>query len=307
MSRSLGSALIATSLLVAVAILGYVTGHGKSESPLPRVLIAANSMVTIQYPGSWGPMTSGQSIPGLTFEDPLRLAPHGDAGHAGLLAGRLAETSTTPLPPQLVSALRQAPSAEVVGLRGAEAFRYREVKLAGFDESLTLYSIPASTGNATAVACYAPPSSPAYLRECDRMVAALVLNTQINSNVLVPSQAYAKQLEAVIGPIDSLRVRLRAKLAGRPTRATVSTLATRLAAGIASPLSALGSAQPPPTASAMHLTLIESLTSVRDAYTKLADAARLGGSARYAAAREKVDKSEARFGTALGELHLIGY
>lgn len=309
MNKALGSLLVAVSLVAAVGLLGYLTGHHKAGAAVdPRWSAISSSALTIQHPGAWQPTAAVHGLPGLSFsERPVALSPQGETDRAGLLAGRLAHTATSPLPAAFVASLRASVNPEVVSLGEVEAFRYRNVKLAGSEDLLTLYSIPAALGDSTAVACYAAPAYASYLRECDQMAAALVIHTPVASAVLVPSAVYAKQLHTALGPLDALRVGLRAQLTGRATPARVAKLARALAEGFQRPLTTLASAQPPATARSMQLTLIDALTSTRSAYLALAEAASEHNRGGYAAARRAVGTNEARLADALGELRLIGY
>jgi hypothetical protein len=93
--------VIAASILVSVAIFGYLIGHSRSSAaPAEGVREASNAVGSLDYPSTsgWRPAPAAPRIPGLSIAQPLVLAPEGDTSRAGLIAGQFVENGSLPLP-----------------------------------------------------------------------------------------------------------------------------------------------------------------------------------------------------------------
>ena len=120
-------------VFVAIAILGYVAGHSRSQGGSAEKLRTATSAnAVVDRPPGWRPASGAPGIPGLAIVSPLVLAPDGDATHAGLVVGRLPRGELSPLPGRFVSSLGRLPSTEIVNLVEVEAYRYGNVSVPGF-------------------------------------------------------------------------------------------------------------------------------------------------------------------------------
>ncbi|MFI5008889.1 MAG: hypothetical protein ACHQDY_01290 [Solirubrobacterales bacterium] len=274
-------------------------------------MLAVSSPTVLAYPAasSWQARSGAPRIPGLSIAQPLLLAPGGAGVSVGLIAGKLAEDGPGPLPARFLARLPRAPTGEVVDLMNSQAYRYPHVSLPGFDHDLTLYAIPNSMGT-TLVACYAPTAatSAGDLRTCEQIAAKLTLQVEAQSyELLTPDAGYARLIGAAIGRADEVRRELRPAMRPGASLASLSTLATRLAAGLAGAAESLSTLQPPPAAGWAHTALTTALWRARDAYSALAAAAHSGIPARYAAARTLVDEAEANLSSALRSFALIGY
>jgi hypothetical protein len=309
-------------IFLTVAVLGYLAGgmaaSGSSSSTRSRAdtvsaaeaTVAVSSPVVLAYPAApgWRVASGAPTIPGLSIATPLLLEPAAGGGRVGLIAGRLAEAGPAPLPARLLARLSRLPAGEVVDLTNTQAYRYR-LTIPGFARQLTIYAIPSSAATA-AIACYAPASGALAgdLRVCEQIVAKLALQVEAQSyELLTPDAGYAHQLSAAIAHVNELRLALRPAMRPGVASATLSGLATRLAAGLAGTAETLSTLQPPAAAGSAHTTLSTALWRTRDAYAALAAAANANSAARYAAARGLVVQAEANLASALRSFKLLGY
>jgi hypothetical protein len=306
--------IIAVLVLVTVAILGYLAGHGGSSgSPASSTREAANAVTLLNYASTsgWQPASRAPAVPGLPIAQPVVLAPKGDAPYVGLVVGQLSG-EWSPLPSALLERLRRLPSTEVVQLLNTQAYRYSPLSVPGFDRELTLYTIPVSATAATAIACYASAGFTSYMPTCEQLAATLSIATgkpQVEVRAyesLTPDAGYARELRAAIARVDGLLLSLRPEIRPGASRVTVARLARRLAEGLGGAVESL-SVVPPTPARRAHGALAEALRQARAGYSALAVAVSAGKALAYAAARTQVYLAEARLGTALKQLNLLGY
>src|SRR3954471_8859171 len=75
-------------VLVAVAVLGYVAGHSRSDNGAAEPdRTASSAHVLIEYPTGWHKVSGGAQIPGLALVHPQLIVARGAASHSGLIIG----------------------------------------------------------------------------------------------------------------------------------------------------------------------------------------------------------------------------
>jgi hypothetical protein len=304
-----GSSIVVTlAVLVAVAILGYVAGHDRSQAA-PEVSRGTISVAGVQlaYPSDWQPAHTALRIPGLSLEHSVVLAPGGDGSRAGLLAGQLPADEASPLPEQFLTKMRSLPSTEVVDLVDTQGYRYGPLGIDGLDSTLSLYAIPNPKSTPTVLACYASAASSAYMKACEQIVATLTLAEQSSSYDLVPESDYARRLSASIGALEGQRATLRHEMSAGAAPRTVQKLATRLAAGFAGEAVSLSLLEPPSATGQTQATLSRAILRARDAYEALAAAVGAESPSRSAEAQKQVGEAEASVNTVLERFALLGY
>jgi hypothetical protein len=297
------------AVLVAVAFVGFLLGDHRSSATARKPRIAAGSGVLLEYPSTWRPAGGAPSIPGLAIDGSLVLAPGGRAAGAGLLSGRLSAGQSGPLPAGFVSLMRGLPRTEVVDLANAQAYRYREVHLQGYDRALELYVIPNAIEGPSALACYASSESSAFMHQCEQTVAQITLPGQ-SLYALSPDGGYAAQLGKLLANLDRQRLALRKEMQVHDTPAEVASLATALAGRFASAAASIRTLEPPQSAGAVQAALANSVLNAHDAYEALATAtaaATAGRSPEIDAAQARVSSAEAEVDTALENYALLGY
>ncbi len=295
-------------VLFAVAILGYVAGHSRSQGPSPESLrTASTANVVLDYPSGWRHASGDAGVPGLPVAHPIVLAPDGDAAHAGLLVGALPRGELSPLPGKFIVSMKALPDTEVVNLQEVQAYRYAHLSLPGFDRMLTLFVIPNPHGDPTALACYASAQFSAYMRTCEKIVATLTLVGQSQSYDLTPEPNYARRISTSIAALNRLRVTVRRQLRPQTSPAAVQVLATRLARGFASAGASVSALEPTFAAGQAQSMLSASIMQTRDAYTALAAAAAGESASDYVTARKRVYEAESNVNWALENFALLGY
>ena len=295
-------------MLIAVAIIGYLVGHGHTGGgSSERLRTASAARVLLNYPSGWRLAAAAPAIPGLTIAHPVVLAPGGDATRAGLITGQLPAGEPSPLPRSFVAGMRRLPDTAVVDLLEVQAYRYSRLSVPGFNQTLTLYAIPNSAGNPTVVACYASAPISAFMRTCEGVVATLTLAGQSQSYDLTPEPVYAGELRASISALDGQRVALRREMRPGAPAATVRRLATSLAGAFAATGTALSRLEPSSTSRPAQAALSASILAARDAYTALASAENAEGPSSSADARRRVYEAEKSVDGALESFALLGY
>ena len=301
-------------VLVIVAIVGYLLGVHRSSAPAPARSVpasasggsrtASGSNVVLDYPASWQPVPSAQSIPGLAIAHPLLLAPGGAAARAGLLSGVLHAGASGPLPASFLGLVHGVPHAEVVNLGNVQAYRYSGLN--GYHRVFDVYVVPVVGSSTTALVCYAATGSAMYLTQCQQIVANATLVGQ-SSYELTPNGAYAARVVSLVSVLDRQRLKLRRELHERATLSAAAPLAGALAARFADATASLSSLEAPPAASGAQTALVKAVIDARDAYKTLATAAANEDSEAYEVAQHQVEAAETGVDAALESFALLGY
>lgn len=295
--------------LLAIAVLGYLVGHKHSRASVPlrppRAVTTGN--VVLDYPTGWRAVAAGPRIPNLELAHPSSLAPDATTTSAGLLVGTLPSGELAPLPRKFVAALRRAPSTEIVNLLEVQAYRYARLSVPGFGKALSLFVIPDRGGAPTALACYAPTPSSAYMRACERSVAAVTVTGQLQGDQLTPDPTYAAKISAAIAALDRVRVSLKHELGPKVSAATAQRLARRLASGYAAASSALAVLEPSAEAAPVQAALAGAINKAHAGYDALAAAAGEQNVSAYEAAQGDISSAEADVDQALESFALLGY
>jgi hypothetical protein len=296
------------AVLVAVAIIGYLAGHGHSAAAAPKkihsVLVGT---VVVGAPSDWQQAAAAPAIPGIAIVRPVVLAPHGDAAETGFLTGQLPAGQPGPLSAELLTELPAVPHTEVVNLVESQAYRYAGLSVPGFARQLTVYVIPNLGGVPTVVACYASRRANADMATCERIVATLTLAGHSQSYDLTPEPGYARQLSRAVGSLDAKRVVLRREMHQSAVLSTVQQLAAQLADAFSNTATSLALMEPPLVVSPAHASLKGAIAVAHNAYAALAAAAEARSPVRYNAARAQVDEAEASVSSALETLGTLGY
>jgi hypothetical protein len=308
--------LVVVLLLVTVAILGYLIGGRSSNASAPETMHeASNAATSLTYAAAsgWTPAPAARAVPGISISQPLVLGPRGDATHTGLIVGQLLGSESNPLPSKLLEGLRETPATDVVNLSNTQAYRYSQVKLAGSDRQLTLYTIPTSADTTEAIVCYASAGSSGTLHACEQLAGTLSIATgrpqaEVRADqTLTPQAGYGSQIRAAVARVNQLLGTIRPEIRPGILRATASSSARRLSEGLAVSATSLAALSPPPAAAGAHAALSASLTRTRTAYAALSGALLAESTPRYDAARARIDTAEAALNAAIKNVTLLGY
>jgi hypothetical protein len=305
---------LAVPFMLLVAIAGYLIGHSTSTAPsqspsLEQPHEVSSAIGSLEYGSSsgWRVASATASVPGLSIVHATVLAPHGESAGAGLIAGRLQDAGSAPLPLLFVRRLARLPDTQVVDLENTEAYRYTRLAIPGFDRELTLFVVPSAASSKAVIACYASAAEAATMAECDRIAATLTTpSSEAESDEgLAPEAAYANAVAGTVRRVDALRLELRPQIRAPATGA--SKAIARLTAGFAAAAGSFSAVQAPAAAGWARATLAASLWSQRDAYAALGRAVENAQSAAYTAAEAQLEAAEGTFDSALTDFALIGY
>jgi hypothetical protein len=307
-SRLLRTAL--GPILLVAAIVGYLIGahHGAQASAAKRAAgrtqVAFGQSVILEHPADWKPSKTPFSLPGLTIEHPLALVPVAEPD-AGLVSGEL-PSDAQPLPDEFVTKLSAPPKTEVLNLLSVQAYRYSSVAITGKSVASVVFVVPTSGEHPIVLVCYARSADSSYLDQCGSIVATLSLVGQPGGE-LVPDEAYAAKVDAIVTHLDRERVDLRKQLGAGASSEAVAGLADELGGDFDAAQDSIAALEAPHAAAATQDTLIHALKRARDTYGELATAARDEDPVGYASARRDVEASEAEVDLALEDYGLLGY
>ena len=132
----------------------------------------SNGDLTLGIPSEWERTSNEAQIPGLRFSKPVALQLKGRSD-AGATAGMVNGSGPTLLPADFRRRLdRQPRTDDAVRVGDLEGYRYRNLRVSGFDDVLTMYVIPTSAGVAT-LACHSPTeNATAFEKDCERVAAS---------------------------------------------------------------------------------------------------------------------------------------
>jgi hypothetical protein len=294
--------------LVALAIIGYLAGHGQARSKVrEQALTTSVAGVILNVPPDWQPVANTPPIPGFSLTRTAAIAPDGEQSKAGLLAGELGAGEVGPLPKAMLDELRGLPAADVVSLLEAQAYRYQGFELPGYADKLAIYVVPNPGGAPTELACYAAPAVAAYLQTCQHVVETLTLSGRSQSYDLTPQSSYASGLSSAIAALERARLALRREMSSRTSPSTMARLASRLAQHFGRAAASVSSLEPTLATGQAQSALAGAILQARAAYGSLAAAASAGSEARFATARARVARAESAVDEGLARFTLLGY
>ena len=205
--------------VVVLGVVGYLVGSsGKKSTETPANNSSASAgALTITFPDTWQRVDSAPPIPGLTFKDPISLAPKGGPAVGALTAGTVTASDASLLPATFKKQLSGgAPKGDPVQLGSLKAYRYTGLKPNNYPQQLTVYTVPTDSGVA-AVACSATAAQAAtVLPECERAASTLTLSGAKGVDLGVPA-GYSKALNAAIQRLQAERAAALKKLKAAKT------------------------------------------------------------------------------------------
>ena len=292
----LGVAIAAIGALLAG---GFVVGRSLSDTsdPAPARTFSSDA-VALTASGNWTRSRTGTELPGMNLAEPLHLTPAGGTRTGTLTAGVTDATGPTLLPASFVKTLSAAPKADTVALGDLEAYRYRGLRQQGSSGSLTLYTVPTTTGVAT-VACRGRGAAATdFFRTCDEVAASLQLRTG-EPYPLAGDPEFESALGAIVDKLNSVRAKAgkslrRAKRPGAQARA-----ATELAEAHRVAARRLAREKASPTVAGVKATLVAAMRRSERAYARMATAARQAKRSAYDRARAEAGRADADLTRAL--------
>src|SRR6185312_9627246 len=179
-----------------------------------------NAGLLIEYPADWRQAASPPSVPGLALIAPVAIGP-AKAADGG------------PLPAAFLARLPRLPHAEVVNLVSTQAYRYGELRVRGYGDSLDLYVLPAAAGGDRVIACFGRTRLVRAAQECERIAGEVAVTGQPTST-LTPEPTYARALSEVLSTLAWARRRTRSQMSSESSPSALAAAASGLAGRMSS-------------------------------------------------------------------------
>jgi hypothetical protein len=302
-----GILVLGAALVAVAAVAGFlVGGSGSEDESVPLSNTASAGSLSLSFPAGWERVPEQPRIAGLHFENAIVLSPAAGSGDR-MVAGQTDGSGRTLLPAALLDKLPgDPPEGEAVRLGKLEAYRYTGLKPADSRLTLTIFTIPTSSGIAT-IACAAESGGVAdFVADCERSAGSATLAGG-EPLPLGPSRAYARRVSAAIDDLAKARSeRVDALQAARlPDKQAAA--AERVADAYRAAARSVRAAAPGPADREAGAALAAALTSAAEAYQRIATAAREDAQAAYDRARDGAKRAEKRVQQRLADLEELGY
>jgi hypothetical protein len=290
--------------VVVLGVVGYLVGSsGKKGTETPANNSSASAgALTLTFPDTWQKVDSAPPIPGLTFKDPISVAPKGGPAVGALTAGTVTASDASLLPASFKSQLSGGPpKGEPVQLGSLKAYRYTGLKPNNYPQELTLYTVPTDSGVA-AVACSATAAQAAsFLPECERAASTLTLSGTKGVDLGVPA-GYSKALSGAIGRLQSERAAALKKLKSAKSPAQQASAARQAAAAYAAAAKTLAAQSGGPQVDAANTAILAALRLGAAGYGLMAAGAAANDSGKYKSGASQVKKADTALQSALKAL-----
>jgi hypothetical protein len=240
-------------------------------------------------------------VPGLTLADPVAIGPKD--GRDAVLIGTVksAADNSTLLPTGFIKAAGSLPDKQAVAIGdGLQAYRYRDVKLSGFDRPVTVYAVPTSTGVAT-LACVGGTAE-----GCDASANTMSL-VSAKPLPVGPSADYAKAVGGTLGALGKAAKSGQAKLRSAKTPKAQAAAARSLSGAYAKAAGKVRGLDVGPADKLANAQLGAALTATAKAYGNAAKAAAKNDKGAYAKASTAVAAGQKKVSKALAGLKSAGY
>jgi hypothetical protein len=290
--------------VIALAVVGYLVGSSGSKSsgtPANNSSASAGAL-TITFPDTWQRVGSAPPIPGLSFKDPISVAPKGGPAVGALTAGTVTAAGPTLLPASFTSSLSSPPpKGDPVKLGNLQALRYTGLKPKAYPQELTVYAVPTDAGVAT-VACSASAAQAAtFLPQCERAASTLTLSGAQAFDLGVP-KAYAGAVSSAISKLQAARTGALGKLRAAKTPAAQATAARQAAAAYAAAARSLAGQKVPPQLAQANGAIVAALRGGASGYAAMAAGAAQGNTGAYKTGAAAVKKADGALQKALQAL-----
>ncbi|MEA2441485.1 MAG: serine/threonine kinase PknH [Thermoleophilaceae bacterium] len=290
--------------VIALAVVGYVVGSSGSsgkEAPANNSSASAGSL-TITFPDTWQKVDSAPPIPGLTFKDPISVAPKGGPAVGALTAGTVSAADPTLLPATFKKQLTGGPpKGEPVQLGNLKAYRYTGLKPKNYPQELTVYTVPTDSGVATVACSASAAQASTFLPECERAASTLTLSGTKATDLGIPA-SYVKALNGAIKQMQTKRTAALKKLKSAKTPGAQASAARQAAAAYAGAAKSLAGGNTPPQVAAINTAVLAALRQGAAGYTQMASGAASNKSGRYKAGAGEVKRADKALQQALKAL-----
>src|SRR4051794_2235114 len=302
--RVSGAAIAAVVVaVIALAVVGYLVGSsGSSSKETPANNSSASAgPLTVTYPDTWE-KASAPPIPGLTFKDPISLAPKGGPAVGAMTTGMVAASDPTLLPASFKKQLNGGPpKGEPVQLGDLKAYRYTGLKPKNYPQDLTLYTVPTDSGVAPVACSAATAQAQSFLPECERAASTLTLSGTKATELGIPA-SYVKTVNGAIKTMQSKRSAALKKLKSAKTPAAQASAARQASAAYAGAAKSIAGQNVPPQVSEINSAILAALRQGAAGYAQMAAGSASNNSSKYKAGQSEVKKGDKALQKALKAL-----
>src|SRR4051794_18509394 len=303
--RVSGAAIAAVVVaVIALAVVGYLvgsSGSSKKETPANNTSASAGPL-TVTFPDTWQKVDSAPPIPGLTFKDPISVAPKGGPAVGAMTTGMVSASDPTLLPVSFKKQLTGgAPKDEPVQLGGLKAYRCSGLRPKNAPQDLTAYAVPAEAGVAT-VACSATAAqAQTFLPECERAASTLTLSGTKAIELGIPA-SYVNAVNGAIKTMQSKRSTALKKMKSAKSPGAQATAAREAAAAYSGAAKSIAGEKVSPSVSAINSAILAALHQGAGGYTQMAAGSSSNNSSKYKAGQSQVKNADKALQKALKAL-----
>jgi serine/threonine protein kinase len=315
-----GVVVVAALVALAAAFGNRAADPGGSPRAAARAAVAApiisvsGAELALKVPRGWSRMGTPPDV-GLPLSRPVAVAQRRGSAlpviEFGVMKGDKASNSTL-LPAAFLGAIGQpagtAPSRTAVRLpaQRLEAWRYRNVRPAGIDRQLTVYTVPTTGGVATVACAAAPAQANAFEDQCEAVAGSLELR-DARPYPVGPSETYANALNATTANLQQATHTAEANLLAARTLTGQAAAARTLADNYETAAMQLAELDLSPADKDANRRLVTALRRLGKAYRRVARAATAGDASRYRAVSAAIPAAKARVNAAMAGVRAAGY
>jgi serine/threonine protein kinase len=313
-----GVALVAVLVALAAAFGTRGSDPGGSPRAAARPAVApltssvAGEELALKVPRGWSRMRHAPDL-GLPLSGAVAVGRRGGSAvvEFGVVKRDTASNSTL-LPTAFLGSIGQpegtVPARTAVRLpaQRLEAWRYRNLRRAGTDRQLTLYTVPTTAGVATVACAATPVQAEAFAQQCEAVAGTLELRSA-RPYPVGPSQTYANALNAVTADLQPATRSEEANLQAARTLTGQAAAARALAGEYGTAAAQLAGLDLSPADRDANSRLVTALRGLGKAYRTMARAATGGDAGKYRAASAAIPGAKVRVNAALAGLRAGGY
>src|SRR3954447_11319695 len=290
--------------VIALAVVGYLVGSsggGGKETPANNSSASAGPL-TVTFPDTWQKVDSAPPIPGLTFKDPIYVAPKGGPAVGVMTTGMVSASDPTLLPTTFKKQLTgPAPKGEPVQLGDLKAYRYTGLKPKNYPQDLTVYTVPTDAGVATVACSASAAQAQSFLPECERAASTLTLSGTKATDLGIPA-SYVKSVNGAIKTMQSKRAAALKKMKSATSPSAQASGAHDAAAAYSGAAKSIAGQKVPPQVSEINTAILAALHQGAAGYTQMANGAASNNSSKYKGGQSEVKKADKALQQALKAL-----
>src|SRR4051794_38278672 len=290
--------------VIALGVVGYVvgsSGSSKTETPANNSSASAGPL-TITFPDTWQKVDSAPPIPGLSFKDPISVAPKGGPAVGAMTTGMVSASDPTLLPTSFKKQLQGGtPKGEPVQLGDLKAYRYTGLKPKNYPQDLTVYTVPTDAGVATVACSASAAQAQSFLPECERAASTLTLSGTQATELGIPA-SYVNGVNGAIKTMQSKRSAALKKMKSAKSPSAQASAAHQASAAYAGAAKSIAAQKIPPQVGEINSAILAALHQGAGGYTQMAAGSSSNNSSKYKAGQSQVKNADKALQKALKAL-----